>query len=83
MEKKTRFTLPDGKPIKGQEVEFKIRKEDWNEYQTEDGSRIKFKAVVTKIVRTERRDTEGKPIYMIQTSNVAVVSNVINPPEKN
>jgi len=66
-------------PFKGQEVDatevdFQIRKEDWNEYQLMDGSVIKMKLVVGSIFRVPGEyDAEGDPIYIVRSKNVLMV----------
>lgn len=45
--------------------------EDWNEYELEDGSRIKTKTIVTKVLRLDGFfDAYGNPIYIIQSQMV-------------
>jgi len=45
--------------------------DDWNEYELEDGSRIRIKTVVTKVLRLDEYfDAYGNPIYVIQSQMV-------------
>jgi hypothetical protein len=61
------------------EVDFKIVKEDWNEYNLDDGTRIKLKPVATVIIRIPGVfDSDGNPIYMVKSSNVMAVSAAAN-----
>ncbi len=60
-----------GKIVDGVDVNFKVKKEEWNEYELEDGTILKFKSVVTKIVRTEEYNEQDEPIYSINSQNVA------------
>jgi len=61
--------------IEGVEVDFKTVKEDWNEYDLDDGTRIKLKSVASNIVRLPNEfDNEGNPVYMVKSSNVMTVS---------
>lgn len=60
-----------GKMVDGVDVNFKVKKEEWNEYELEDGTILKFKSVVTKIVRTEEYNEQNEPIYSINSQNVA------------
>ena len=60
-----------GKKVDGVDVNFKVKKEEWNEYELEDGTILKFKSVVTKIVRTEEYNEQNEPIYYINSQNVA------------
>lgn len=72
-----KLPTPDGKIIEGEEVDFKPTQEPWCVYQLEDGNTIRFKAVVTQIIRTGTRDAQGNPIYVVKSSNVLSIS----PPE--
>ena len=60
-----------GRQVEGKPVEFLTRKEDFNEYQLTDGTILKIKMVVTRIIRLEEEKApDGKPIYLIQSQNV-------------
>jgi len=60
-----------GRQVEGKAVEFLTRKEDFNEYQLTDGTILKIKMVVTRIIRLEEEKApDGKPIYLIQSQNV-------------
>ena len=72
-----KLPTPDGNSIEGEEVDFKPTQEPWCVYQLEDGYTIRFKAVVTQVIRTENRDAQGNPIYVVRSSNVLSIS----PPE--
>ena len=72
-----------GRPVKlmlgqesvdGEELEFEPLKESWNEYRCEDGSYVKLKVVVSKIVRLEKRDPQGVPLYQIMSANVVAAT---------
>ena len=67
----------DGKLVSGEELEFKPIKEDWNTYEASDGTIVKIKVVVAKIIKTEDRNPlTGDPGYTVVSQNVvsAVVS---------
>lgn len=60
--------LPNGKVT---DIDFETKKEDWNEYKLEDGSVLKFKTVVSNVIRTENHDPmTGDPIYQVRSTNV-------------
>jgi hypothetical protein len=45
--------------------------DEWNEYELEDGSRIRIKTVITKVLRLDGYfDAYGNPIYVIQSQMV-------------
>lgn len=62
-----------GKDLKGEVLGFKAIKEDWNEYEVEDGSVLRFKTIVTKVIRTEEKTSTGDPLYIVKSSNVVEV----------
>jgi hypothetical protein len=67
--------LYKGSTVEGVEMDFKTIKEEWNEYQLNDGSIIRMKLVVTNIVRVpDQYDNVGNPIYVVRSSNVLTVS---------
>ncbi|MCD6210662.1 MAG: hypothetical protein OCU20_03160 [Methanophagales archaeon] len=69
--KKLKVRLPDGREIEAMDVDFETVKEDWNEYKLEDGTILKFKTIVSSIVRTEEYDPmTGDPVYHVRSTNV-------------
>jgi hypothetical protein len=65
----------EGKIVEGLEMDFKSVKEDWNEYQVNDGAIIRMKVVVTNIAKIpDKYDPEGHPIYVVKSSNVLSTS---------
>ena len=59
-----------GKLVDAIEMEFKP-KEEWNIYELSDGTTLRMKPVATSIVKlVDIYDSEGKPLYMVQASNV-------------
>jgi len=60
-------------PPTGKTVPFEATKEEWNEYLLDDGTRLRVKLVVTKILRTNQIDPEGNPVYVITSQNVVGV----------
>ena len=66
--------LPNGRKVEATNVDFDVEKEDWNKYMLKDGSILKFKAVISSIIRTEDYDPNtGSPIYIIQSTNISQV----------
>ena len=66
-----------GREVPAEELEFEPLREGWNEYRTEDGTLLKLKAVVAKIIRLDAYTAEGDPIYNVTSSNV--VTAVVQP----
>ncbi len=49
----------------GEVVDFKVLREDWSNYRLADGTILKVRLVVTKVVRTYQHDpTTGEPLYV-------------------
>jgi len=67
---KTKVKIGD-KFVDGEELEFKPKKEEWNIYEAEDGSIIKVKVVVSKIIRTnEKHPLRNDPIYSVSSQTI-------------
>ena len=61
-----------GQMVSGEEVPFEPERENFNTYILEDGTSIKFKAVVLKFIRLDIYNPEGEPVYMAQATNALV-----------
>jgi hypothetical protein len=64
--------------VEGEELDFEPLREQWNEYRCTDGSFVKLKIVVSKIIKLDKRNQQGEPIYQVASTNVLAVT----PPEK-
>jgi hypothetical protein len=53
------INMPDGSQAKAQEVEFKLQHEDWSIYTLPDGTTVKLKTTVLKILQV--LDDDGNP----------------------
>lgn len=53
-------------------IDFEIIKEPWNIYKSKDGSTLKIRFVLIKVIK-EGIDETGNPIYGINSSNVVGV----------
>ncbi|MCK4475908.1 MAG: hypothetical protein KAU16_04200 [Methanophagales archaeon] len=63
--------LPNGREIEAMDVDFETIKEDWNEYKLEDGTVLKFKTIVSSIIRTADYDPmTGDPVYHVRSTNI-------------
>ena len=72
-----------GKSYDALDMEFKTIKEEWNEYETSDGSSIRLKVVVTNIARVKGQyDKVGNPIYVVRSSNVVSIVSPENLKQK-
>ena len=72
MARKTRINIGD-RSIEAEDMEFQTGKEDWNEYQVEDGFTVRIKLVVSSILKTQERDPQGNPVYIVQSTNIVKV----------
>ena len=60
--------------VDGIDLDFRTLREEWNEYETEDGTRIRVKLVVSEIIRTDRFDHQtDQPMYVVRSGNIVVV----------
>ena len=63
--------LPNGSEVEATNVDFETINEEWNEYKLEDGTVLKFKTVVSSIIRTENFDPmTGDPVYHVRSTNI-------------
>ena len=60
--------------VEGEEVDYEPLAERWNEYRLSDGSFIKMKMVVTKVIRLDKWTDQGEPIYLVTSNNVISAS---------
>ena len=72
MARKTRINIGD-RSIEAEDMEFKPAREDWNEYQVEDGYSVRIKLVVSSILKTGDRDPQGNPVYIVQSTKIVKV----------
>jgi len=60
-----------GEWVEGEEIEFEATKEAWIEYACADGTKLRIKTFVAKIVRLDERDPNtGEPLYVVNSSNL-------------
>ena len=65
--------LPEG----GVEVDFETVREEWNTYQLKDGTTLKVKLVLVRVIRTkDGYDPTGVPVYAIMSTNVVSAVDV-------
>jgi len=65
--------MPDGTQAKAQEVEFKLQHEDWSVYTLPDGTTVKLKTTVLKILQV--LDSEGKPARTVEGDPFLIVNH--------
>ncbi len=68
-----------GREVSAMPIEVNQATERWNEYFLEDGSVLKVKLVVKKVMRVDGEyDAEGNPVYLVQSTNVMGVNAAKN-----
>jgi hypothetical protein len=70
-----KVVLADGtvKETSAEKVLVKETRENWSEYILEDGSLVRVKPILAKVLRTEEFDSEGNPIYQLVISSAVFV----------
>jgi hypothetical protein len=64
-----------GRQVDAVSIRYKSIREDWNEYDLEDGSTIRMKAIVSDVLSVpDEYDNEGNPVYVVKSTNMVVVS---------
>ena len=57
--------------VPGEEIEFEPeRGRGFNTYILQDGTKLKFKSVVTQVVRLDVYKPDGEPIYLVNSAPV-------------
>lgn len=64
-----RFVV-DGELVAGVALDFEPLREAWNEYRCEDGSLVRLRTIVSRIVKLERLNELGEPMFQVQTQVV-------------
>ena len=58
------------KHVVKEDIKFKVIKEDWNEYELEDGSRLFVKLTLVSVSKTDIYDPHGEPVYLINAQPI-------------
>ena len=56
--------------VGGERLSYNSISEPWNEYLVEDGSTLRLKVVVKDIIKTDQFNSDGTPVYLVQSVNV-------------
>ena len=74
MPNKVRINLPGGGQGDATPIDINQANEQWNTYLLDDGSTLRAKLVVTKVVRVDNQYApDGNPVYIFQSQNICVV----------
>lgn len=60
----------NGQMVEGEEIEFQPEHEPFCTLLLADGTRVRVKAVVTKVVRLNAKDSKGNWLYFVESMNV-------------
>lgn len=75
MPKDTETIRFGGREVEAVPIDVNQSSERWNEYLLEDGTLVKMKLVLKKVLRVEGQyDPEGNPLYVLQSTNVTTVT---------
>lgn len=68
--------MADGREVEATPMTVSSTSEQWNHYLLEDGSSVKVRLVLTKVLRLENEyDVEKNPVYVLQSTNVVAVES--------
>ena len=67
------ISMPDGSEAKAQEVGFKLQHEDWSIYTLPDGTVVKLKTTVLKILQI--LDNDGRPARTVEGDPFLIVNH--------
>ena len=64
-----------GRQVEASPIEASQANERWNEYLLEDGTLLKMKLVLKKVLKVDNEyDSEGNPVYVMQSTNITSVT---------
>ena len=78
LEKMTKITSPDGIEHNVVEIDFDCPNEIWQEYLLEDGTKIKFRAYIESILKSDKFNEFGTPYYFVKSKTQV---RTYSPPE--
>jgi hypothetical protein len=62
-----------GRQAEGEELDWDVVSgESWSRYKLSDGTTVKLKTVVNRVVRLDERKPDGEPLYVVYSSNTVV-----------
>ena len=64
-----------GRQVEATPIDVNQSSEKWNDYLLEDGTVLKMKLILKKVMRVDNEyDAEGNPIYVMQSTNVSTIT---------
>jgi hypothetical protein len=67
------IAMPDGSQAKAQEVDFTLQHEDWSIYALPDGTVVRLKTTVLKILQV--LDNDGNPARTVEGDPFLIVNH--------
>jgi hypothetical protein len=58
------------------DIDLNELEEKWNVYKLKDGTTLKVELVLTGVKRLKKHNSDGSPIYLINTQNAVRVADV-------
>ncbi len=62
---KTKMQMPDGTMAEAEELELEIVSEPWCVYKLEDGTTLRVRPLVNKVLRLDMHNPDGDPVYQV------------------
>jgi hypothetical protein len=77
---RVKLILPDGttKEALATPVSIVKSEEPWTRCELEDGSVVRVRPIVAKVLRTDKFDNDGSPIYQVMVGNIVFVEAAEN-----
>jgi hypothetical protein len=64
-----------GRQVEATPIDVNQSSEKWNDYLLEDGTVLKMKLILKKVLRVDNEyDGEGNPVYVMQSTNVSTIT---------
>lgn len=54
-----------------EDIRYTTASEEWNEYVTDDGARLRIKNTLVRVAKTSKFDADGEPLYITETNAMA------------
>ena len=65
-----------GREVDAIDVNFKVGREDWNQYQLADGTELRMRLIVSAVYMVPgEHDQDGNPVYVVKSGNIIVANS--------
>jgi len=62
---KVKMQMQDGRTVDAEELEIEIVSEPWCIYKLEDGTTLRVRPLVNKVLRLDMHSPDGDPVYQV------------------